>query len=103
MPKLIVLTTIVSLFLASAVFLLLALWEGSLYSELLAIERANRESCQSDLCFGGPILFPEKHLSNVMIYLSAAAAAAAGGIVLLIKRHKRLANNGSARHQETNS
>jgi hypothetical protein len=103
MPKLIVLTAIVSLFLVSGVLFSLALLEGSLYSELLALEQEHLEECQIYLCMSGPVLFPEKHLSNLIIYLSVAAATAAGGIVLFIKRHKWLANNGSARHQESNS
>lgn len=93
MPKSILYAAIITLFLVSGVLLSLALWEGSLYSELLAIEQDNREGCQSYLCMSGPILFPEKHLSNLIIYLSVAAAAAAGGMVLLVKRDKWLANN----------
>lgn len=102
MPQSTVLTAILSLFLVAAGLLSLALWEGSLYSESLALEQDIREGCQGGLC-SHPIAFTGEHFLNLVIYSSGAAAASVGGILLLVKRAKWLASNGSALHQESNS
>lgn len=102
MLKVIVFTAILSMFLVSGGLLTLALWEGFLYSESLAIEQDIRESCKSPLC-SPPVVFTSEHLLNLVVRSSGAAAAAAGGIILLVKRNKWLASNGSTLHQESNS
>ena len=94
MCKSIFLAAMLSLFLAAAGLVSLAVGEGIRYSEALAMEQDIREGCQSSLC-SGPVIFTREYLMNFVIYSSTAIAASMGGVVLLIKRNKWLASNDS--------